>query len=464
VFDYEGESVHYLKGYFTRWGEDGVDFFRELFLISWNVVRTDFKKSLMNSKDKGDAGEKFVNSMAFSAFLKHWCFPNPRDITKDNKEICDLLIVFDDTCIIVSVKNYQFSGNYDKYFRRTVDKAVRQISGAERKLFGDRVILLQHPDRPAEPFPKEKIRYTFRIIVNTNTQVKYYQTSFYINEQDRVTIVDAHAWETLLSEMNTINDFCRYLRERERLFGNRPAIMLPRDEYDLQDSDEKQLTIEVDRLQKENERLAIISGSEKDLIALYIVNIYQFPDKLYNATEPYLYVRADGMWDRLQKTKFTTKRDEFESEGYLIDHLVRDLLIQVPDGEKISMALYRLDRLQRAEFVKEFYRFHDEQRNRQPSPQLHRTNLIFDDTHFVFIYFDLIPHDDDELLEGFIDKSLHHHDYLMNYSCKEVIAIAFSKDMASFACGYISKDDPLSDEERKHLEEAFKALNWKLRD
>jgi hypothetical protein len=29
VFDYEGEGVSYLNGDFTRWGEDGVDFFKK---------------------------------------------------------------------------------------------------------------------------------------------------------------------------------------------------------------------------------------------------------------------------------------------------------------------------------------------------------------------------------------------------------------------------------------------------
>lgn len=112
----------------------------------------------MDSKSKGDLAEAFVNRVAYSTFLKYWCYPNPRDLTKDNKEICDLLVVFDSICIIISVKSYSFKGDYGKYFRKTVDSALRQISGAERKLFGDRRILIQHPDRTAELFPKEHMR------------------------------------------------------------------------------------------------------------------------------------------------------------------------------------------------------------------------------------------------------------------------------------------------------------------
>lgn len=43
--------------------------------------------------EKGQAGERFVNEIPFNSFLKYWCFPRPLDIVKDNKEICDMLIV-----------------------------------------------------------------------------------------------------------------------------------------------------------------------------------------------------------------------------------------------------------------------------------------------------------------------------------------------------------------------------------
>lgn len=199
---------------------------------------------MSDSKAKGDQGEKFVNTTAYSTFLKYWCYPNPLDITKDNKEICDLLIVFNEICIIVSVKNYSFQGNYRKYFSKTIDKAIRQISGAERKLFGSREIIIKHPDRPAERFPRERIREIFRIIVNTNTNVKFYRTSFRIDGNKNVTVFDADAWHAMLVELNTISDVVSYLRERTRLIGNRLAIILPREEYDFGKQDGEQFLAE----------------------------------------------------------------------------------------------------------------------------------------------------------------------------------------------------------------------------
>ena len=89
----------------------------------------------MNQIEKGNAGEKFVNEIAFNSFMKYWCYPGTKDENGNKKEICDLLIIFGDYTIILSVKNYEFKENYARYFRRTIDKAVTQIYGAERKLF-----------------------------------------------------------------------------------------------------------------------------------------------------------------------------------------------------------------------------------------------------------------------------------------------------------------------------------------
>jgi len=111
----------------------------------------------MNSTEKVNSGEKFVNGIAFDSFMEYWCYPSPKDESGDKKEICDLLILFDSNMIIVSVKNYEFKDFYSRYFRRTVEKAVKQIYGAERKLFNnDRDIFIKHPNREIERFPKEK--------------------------------------------------------------------------------------------------------------------------------------------------------------------------------------------------------------------------------------------------------------------------------------------------------------------
>ena len=128
----------------------------------------------MNSTEKGNIGENFVNEIAFNSFMKYWCYPSPKDENGDKKEICDLLILFGNSVIVISVKNYEFKEKYSRYFRRTIDKAV-QIYGAERKLFSEnQEIYFKHPNKKKERFPKEDIERVFRIIVNLGEGVKFY--------------------------------------------------------------------------------------------------------------------------------------------------------------------------------------------------------------------------------------------------------------------------------------------------
>ena len=74
----------------------------------------------MKHESKGDVGEDYVNQLAYKSYLKYWCYPNPKDISGDKKEICDLLIPFRDKLIIISVKNHSFDVNYERYKKRVI--------------------------------------------------------------------------------------------------------------------------------------------------------------------------------------------------------------------------------------------------------------------------------------------------------------------------------------------------------
>ena len=121
--------------------------------------------------NKGELAEKYVNELAYSSYLKYWCYPNPKDEEGDKKEICDLLILFRKTCIIISVKNYEFNGNYERYKRKVVEKSTKQLYGAERKLFHfNRKIKIKHPDREIEEFQSDNYDEIFRITINAGEQ------------------------------------------------------------------------------------------------------------------------------------------------------------------------------------------------------------------------------------------------------------------------------------------------------
>lgn len=188
----------------------------------------------MNSTEKGNIGEDFVNGIAFNSFLEHWCYPSPKDERGDKKEICDLLILFGDRLVIISVKNYEFNDFYSRYFRRTIDKAVKQIYGAERKLFNsEKDTFIKHPKRDIEKFPKEKVEEIHRVIVNLGEGVRFYPFNKETKNEKFITLLDKDAFQTIVRELDTIPDFLEYLKKREELFYDKVTTIMPGEEDDF---------------------------------------------------------------------------------------------------------------------------------------------------------------------------------------------------------------------------------------
>ena len=94
--------------------------------------------------------EGYLQELCNRTFLSLWSYPNPyRDQSgdgEDGKEICDLLVVFENDIIIFSDKHCEFpnSGNLDldwpRWYRRAIEKSARQLWGAERWI-------RDHPER-----------------------------------------------------------------------------------------------------------------------------------------------------------------------------------------------------------------------------------------------------------------------------------------------------------------------------
>ena len=71
---------------------------------------------------KGQKAEKLVHDLAVKTFLTDWCYLNPK--LPDGKELCDLLVVFDDIAIIWQIKDLKVnkSGKYSESDERGIAK------------------------------------------------------------------------------------------------------------------------------------------------------------------------------------------------------------------------------------------------------------------------------------------------------------------------------------------------------
>lgn len=407
----------------------------------------------------GRSGEDFVNRVAFQSFIKYWCFPGPTDITKDNKEICDLLVLFDDICIIISVKNYEFKGDYERYFRKTIEKAIRQIEGAERKLFRDEPLLIKHPDRDEELFERQKYKRIHRIIINLNENVKYYQTSYFRNGKN-YSVMDAVAWYTSMEELNTIPDITAYFSARCMLFSGHPAFIFPREEYDFSTNDRISAKEQIEQVAVNGQKLTIVNGSELDLIAEYIRNGFKFPKNLTHGDLDSMLLNIDGRWDKFLSSKISSQKDNYEKESYFIDRLVKEFLIHTKDGNYLAAMFYRLNRFDRADFARAFLNYHEGYVMGNPGVKLNRSHFILPFINMVFIC-----HDDDypqEDIDEIIKASLQHHHYLNKFKCEEVGALAMSKTSERFTFGYSKLNGVYSESEISEMKESFSYMGWQI--
>lgn len=415
---------------------------------------------MLNATKKGETGEDFVNHIAFKSFVKYWCFPGPTDLIKDNKEICDLLVLFDDICMIISVKNYDFKGDYDRYFRRTIDKAIRQIDGAERKLFRNEPLLLKHPDRKEEVFEKGRYKQVHRIIVNLNEDVKYYQTSYHYSGKS-YTVMDAAAWYTSMEELNTIPDFTRYLSARCDLFNCNPAFIFPRSEYDFSTNDRISAAGQIEQSAINGNKLTIVNGSEMDLISEYIRNNFKFPQELSHDKAEGMMLNIDGRWKDFQASKISAQKDDYEKESYFIDRLVKELLIHTNQGNHLAQMFFRLNRLDRSDFAKAFLKYHEEHSMGNVNIKINRSHVIMPFINMVFVY-----HADDvpkEEIAELIRTSLHHHHYLHKFKDIEVGALAISRTTQEYTFGYSKLIDTYTDKEINEMKQGFFAMGWQTK-
>lgn len=189
-----------------------------------------------------------------------WSYPNLHRSQRahgrgDGKELCDLLVVFDQHVFIFSDKHCQLQGAdpqiaWKRWYRRAVVKSAAQAAGAERWLRShpDRVYLDKACERPLPiELPKSP---TFHRILTCRGATDASRTSFggsgslivtnrrldeclerplqlgALDREGRVHhVIDDASLDALLLTFDTIADFVDYLVERERLLTAGPRVI-----------------------------------------------------------------------------------------------------------------------------------------------------------------------------------------------------------------------------------------------
>ena len=290
--------------------------------------------------------EKYLARLCEKSFLSLWSYPGVyRDQGKPQngghgKEICDLLVFFDQHVIIFSDKHCQLQDSGDvgrdwqRWFKKAIQKSAEQAWGAERwirqnpnRVFLDRECKCHLPiDLP------EMGKAIFHLVVVAhgvssrirncfvggsgslmlNTGLKGFDTHtfpFYVGDlapqKTFVHVLDDDSLHTLMSTRDTISDFAAYLSKREKLLRGQRAICAT--------GEEELLAIYLKNFTEDNEHdfvFPIGPGQVVDKIYLpegHWEDFHNSPERIAQLNED----RVSYAWDKLiEKFNYYAMRGE----------------------------------------------------------------------------------------------------------------------------------------------------------
>lgn len=160
--------------------------------------------------------ERYVANLCQKSFLPFWNFPNP--VGKKNKELCDVLVVCGNYILIISVKDIRMSNHsdenvrYERWVKKAIEDSAKQIYGAERFLkTADEVHTKNRTNKISLPPKDERIIFRIAIAFGSDNTFPLPYGDF---SQGFVHVFDEESTLILLSELDTITDFTKYLTDK----------------------------------------------------------------------------------------------------------------------------------------------------------------------------------------------------------------------------------------------------------
>ncbi len=288
--------------------------------------------------------EKYLTRLCKDTFLNLWSWPHiyrkQHWTGGDGKEVCDLLVVFENNIIIFSDKHCKFPNtenlilDWCRWFKRAVLQSAKQIWGAERwiRQYPNNLFLDKDCKTPF-PYPLANIETAkfYRIVVAHGSSKRCQQTlggsgSLMINPnivgQDHydsnscrvipftigmidegkgfIHVLDDFNLDTVLNTVDTITDFTNYLEKKQNLF--------------------------------ESGKLGGAAG-EEDLLAAYLLHLNEKGEHDFEFKENVdSVVYKEGFWEGFIKSQERESQIEANKISYLWDALIDEFSVHILEG------------------------------------------------------------------------------------------------------------------------------------
>jgi hypothetical protein len=279
--------------------------------------------------------EELVQRLCTKTFLSLWSIPNPA--ARPGKELCDVLIVCDKDVLLWSVKEINIGAGesltaLQRWHRKAIQASANQLYGAERQLA--QMTSVPIPARSySMPLPLASDRRIHRLAVALGSKglAPLVEGDF---GKGFVHVLDEVSLETLLTELDTVVDFIRYLLSKEELLSRTQVLL---------------------------------NGGEEDLLAIYLHKGRTFPtDVTVLAVEP-------KVWDEIRSKPEWLARKKADKASYVWDRVIETFLQDfreqalvagqsIEEVDAITRVMAREDRLARRVLSKAWLDFMDKAR------------------------------------------------------------------------------------------------------
>lgn len=319
-------------------------------------MKVNYPETILNSSKGTTSSEAYLSRLCNDTFLSLWSYSNPytdegQKKTDDNKgigngkELCDLLVIFENHIFIFSDKHCKFpiSDNiqigWSRWYKRAIKNSSKQIYGAEKFLldYPNRIFLNKECTQsfPIE-IPKKQNAIIHRIIVAHGSRdacVNFFNggsgslmlntailgdehmkssTPFNIGQinpsKGYIHVFDDITLEIIMKTLDTISDFTMYIERKEKFIDSGKDMIIPGEE-DL-------LAWYLQRIDNSGQHTFLLEA-EKDITAISI---------------------EEGMWNEFKNSN--TRKDQLKANeiSYLWDRLIESFLLNIFAGTSYYMS------------------------------------------------------------------------------------------------------------------------------
>lgn len=230
--------------------------------------------------------EQYVFSLARRASLSLWSYARPCRSTKDHKELCDVLIAFENDIAIISVKETRLSGASDtrlqRWERKTIEASIGQIYGAEKQL-RSLTHVIRHDGTYSVALPSVSERIIHRIAVAFGSQGLVSISSGDFGKGFVHTFTE-RTFDIILRELDTPADLFSYLRKKVQIASTANLVFL--------------------------------EGGEEDLLAYYLSNGRTFPEVTG------VFQVGSGIWSHFSSRPEVIARNKSNEDSVIWDSLI----------------------------------------------------------------------------------------------------------------------------------------------